>query len=358
MKKSQYVKLIICTLVAVLGIFSFVIETLLDDALINIFDNFGVAPKKDNLIVHFIDVGEGDAMAINFPNGQVALVDTGNIDTASDVMMYIDNYVINNKNDRVIDYIFITHCDSDHTGGLKRIVNNYDVKNVFRPRQYTNLESTIDYGYESSVESYVEGISAVKQKDCNLTVAVDGMQFSVGGVTIQLFSPLVQFEDSNDYSYFIKMTYKQKSILFTGDASSEVEELIMAGHYKELKSDYLKVAHHGSAYSTCANFVKCVSPKFAIISVGINRFGHPTETVLEKLENVGAQVFRTDIMGNICIDITQGLEQENQYATINICTQWGFWCVIIEFVNTLLVAKIVSKQLIGHIKSKKIKTKN
>lgn len=358
MKKSQKIKLIVCFLVAVLGIFSFAIEGPINIAIDKMMSNLSIIIKQDNLVVHIINVGEGDAMAVNFPNGQVALIDTGLEETAGDVMEYIDTNVINDQKDKVIDYIFISHCDSDHTGGLTRIINNYDVKNVYRPRQYASFEDPIQCGYEATNQAYTSGISAIIEKDINLNVVVDEMTLDIGGVTLKFFSPYIQYEDSNDYSYFLKMMYKGKSFLFTGDASTTVEEDIMSEHSKELKSDYLKIAHHGSKYSTSAEFVACVQPKYAIISVGNNRYGHPTSIVLTNLQNVGAEVLRTDQNGNMAIKMIDEKLLTDTYYLTGIPLSWGLLCIVLEIVDLIVVIKFVPIAIENRRKTKKLTTKN
>lgn len=357
MKKSQKIRLIVCLLVAVLGIFSFAIESSINIAIDKMMSYLSIVVKQDNLVVHIIDVGEGDAMAVNFPNGQVALIDTGLEDTADVVMEYIDTKVINDQKDKVIDYIFLSHCDSDHAGGLTRILNNYDVQKVYRPRQYASFETPIEYGYEATNQAYTSGIATIIEKDISLNVVVDEMKLDIGGVVLKFFSPLIQYKDSNDYSYFLKMTYNEKSFLFTGDASATVEEDIMTEHAQELKSDYLKIAHHGSKYSTSADFVACVQPKYAVISVGNNRYGHPTSVVINNLTGVGAQIFRTDQNGSMAIKMLDEDMLTDVYYLTGIPLSWGLLCIILEVFDLIIVAKFVPIAIQNRRKIKKMTTK-
>lgn len=358
MKKSQYVQLIFGGLVALLGIFSVLFVNNINNMFQSIMDMCNVVVKEDELIVHFINVGSGDAIAINFPNGEVALIDTGLVDTATDVMNYIDNNVINENLDRTIDYIFISHCDNDHTGGLKRIVENYNVQTVYRPRQYAGFESAIPFGYEATNDEYADGILAIKHKGIELELVVDNMIIDVGGVELKFFSPLRQYDNSNDYSYYVKMSYGGKSFLFTGDASDSVEREMVRLYNDELKSDYLKVAHHGSKNSTCATFVDCVKPKYAVISVGENRFGHPTEQVLFRLESVGAEILRTDLMGNIVINLSSEMSYTGEYVSMEYGLIWQEICVSIEALNIVFVVKLLIKTIQKHKKIKKLSIKN
>lgn len=359
MKNKKIVKLIIVSLIAFLGIFSFAYESFVNSVISQFLSSRQIYDDYGQLSVHFVDVGEADAIAINFPNGDVGMIDCGDESKSSLVMSYIDQFVLTGKRNNHINYFFFTHCDNDHIGGIKRIVSNYDVDAVYRPRQYCSFETIEDKnGYISTSETYEDTITAINQKEIKLTTVFDNMEFFVGDTNIKIFCRNKRYEDSNDCSYFIKITYKNQSILFTGDASSQVESDVMELHADELKSDYLKVAHHGSKYSSSAEFLACVRPKVAIISVGNNIYGHPTEATLSRLDACGAKVYRTDIDGSVLVNLGESSKVLNDsYAKDSFGLDCGTLFIIIEIFNLIVIQKEFVLAIKNRKKLKKLRTK-
>ena len=359
MKKKQIIKLIIVSLIALLGVFSVFWKDVIDKNINRYLSSRNIYQSQQKLSVHFIDVGEADAIAIKFPNGEVGLIDSGDEDDTENVMSYIYEHIINDKKSKKINYLFFTHCDNDHIGGLKRIVNHYDVQNVYRPRQYCSFEQVEDeYGYLSTSEIYADAISTINEKGVHLTTVVDNMELFVGTAKIKLFRPYKKYLASNDYSYFIKITYQNQSILFTGDASSTVENDVIALHENELQSDYLKVAHHGSKFSSSAQFLAIVQPQVAIISVGTNMYGHPTEAVISRLQEVGAEILRTDIEGSILVNIGQSSTVFlSNYFEVSFIWKYGTLVTVVEIVCIIVIIKEVVLTIKSNKKSKKILTK-
>ena len=359
MKKSKLAKLILISLIAILGVFSVCFEDVINSNINRYLYSRGIYQPKDELSIHFIDVGEADAIAINFPNGEVGMIDTGDENSAQKVMSYIDQYIVNTSKHKKIDYLFFTHCDSDHIGGLKRIVNNYQVKNIYRPRQFCSFETTDDKNaYISTSEIYADTIKTIHQTASNLITIWDGMEFCVGQTSIQIFASNKRYVDSNDYSYFIKLTYNNQSILFTGDASSVVENDVIELYGNALKSDYLKVAHHGSKFSTSLDFLSYVQPKVAIISVGINNYGHPAEETLARLSQCGTKIYRTDIDSSVLINMGQSAKiLKSSYAKDNFYLNCGSLCIIIEIFDLIVIQKEFVLAIKNRKKLKKLLTK-
>lgn len=354
-KKGKYISLIAFTL---LMLFSLPFSTFINSLINKTLDKTKIVSKNDQLLIHFINVGEADAMAINFPNGEIAIIDTGRSESIYQFLSYVDDNVINSKRDKIIDYLFFTHCDTDHIGGLTSVLARYDVKNVYRPRQFSDIEEVSDiYGYVTSGEEYRKCITDITNEGCNFTIVTDNMVINIGEVELKIFSPYKKYTSSNEYSYLIKLTYRNKSVLFTGDASEKVEADIMAMHYMELDSDILKVAHHGANDSTSIDFLQCVSPEYAVISVGSNLYGHPTEAVLNKLSTCGVTVFRTDNDGNILLKLTNNIEFLTDYYSFTpLEITWTKVCVLIILIELLIVLLDIVKFVIKYIKKKKLQS--
>ncbi|MBQ8430960.1 MAG: MBL fold metallo-hydrolase [Clostridia bacterium] len=280
----------------------------------------GSIASYNNLLVHFISVGQADAIAINFPNGEVAVIDTGSEYSNKKVVDYINNYVISNKHNKKIDHLFYTHADTDHTGGLIALLNNYDCLNIYRPLQYASFEQNkSELGQIVDNENYEKAVDLIYKETKDQIFIENNLNFYVGEVLIQIFYPVYNRKDSNEYSYFIKLSYKSKSVLFTGDVTAEGEEYALSQFGSELDSDVLKVAHHGSDSSSSLNFLNAVSAETAVISVGKNNFGHPTSAVLNNLTNSGVKnIYRTDSSGNVLIEINKDiLVHQNDYFISN-----------------------------------------
>lgn len=245
---------------------------------------------QKNNILEFIalDVGQGDAILIKTPYEQNILIDGGP-----------DNSVIYRlgKNlpfyDRTIDLMVLTHPDPDHLTGLIEVLKRFKVKKVL-------LNS-----FSDSDPNCLIWQKLIKEKGIEQQIGQAGQVINFGqDLEIKILYPEESYfnrdiDDFNVASLILKLVYKNTSFLLMGDAPKEAEErLILKG--VDLKVDVLKVGHHGSKNSSGLDFVKMVSPKYAIISVGLNnRFGHPTRRVLKTLKEFNVEILRTDEMGDI-----------------------------------------------------------
>ncbi|QGP93621.1 Metallo-beta-lactamase superfamily protein [Neomoorella glycerini] len=236
------------------------------------------------LRVHYLDVGQGDAILVQMPDGKNILIDGGTSDAGPDVVQKLKQYGV-----EILDFVIGTHPHEDHIGGLDLVINSFPVGKVYLPRVTHNTDS------------YRDLLLAIKNKGLKATEAKAGVALPLEGSIQALFvSPARKtYEDLNDYSAVLHLTYGQTAFLFTGDAGTTVEEEMLAGG-KPLKADVLKVAHHGSRYSTSTAFLKAVAPWYAVISVGKgNDYSHPHAQTLQRLQKAGVKIYRTDRDGTI-----------------------------------------------------------
>ena len=315
--------------------------------------------SNNKLIVHFIDVGQGDAIAINFPNGEIGIVDTGLVYSSNYFIKYLKNYVLPQANDNVIDYLFYTHADADHTGGIKSLLFNFEVKNIFRQRQYAYFESLEDINdvyFDDTAGEYAKTMTSIYEEvnnGANLVKIENEMCLDIGESKIKIFYPIINSKSSNNFSYYIKLEYKDSSFLFTGDTDSAYEKEIVKSYGDELDCDVLKVAHHGSDTSTSLEFVNCVSPNYAVICVGENNYGHPTSAVINNLKGGGVgSILRTDLNGNILfvvendISVISGVfyisKIEFKYVQLAWCLTFFIVCWLAYFVVFKIMFNIQS----------------
>jgi competence protein ComEC len=239
------------------------------------------------LKIHYIDVGQGDSILIQTPEGNTMLIDGGPASSASNLVSYIKKQGVTK-----INVIVATHPHEDHIGGLISVLNSFEVDNI------------IDSGVSHTTQIYKNYLSAIQSKNINFVNWNLGQQFEIGqGAIFKIIGPLTKSSsDLNNSSIVIYLTYNNSSFLFTGDAESTEEgEIISSG--ENLKADVLKVGHHGSSSSSSLKFLKAVSPTIAIISCGAgNSYGHPHDITLKNLTDIGPVIYRTDLTGTVVIE--------------------------------------------------------
>ena len=248
-------------------------------------------PKE--LKINFIDVGQGDSCLITTPQNKKVIVDSGgseSYDVGKNVLL---PYLLDKRITK-IDYIMISHFDTDHCKGFEYVLENLKVKNVIISKQ------------SETSENFKQIMKIIRKKRINLIVVQKGSKIKIDNfTTVDIISPHSEniADNMNDNSIVAKLEAYNFSILFTGDASEKIEKELIKEKIN-LKSDILKVSHHGSKTGTSEEFLKSVKPKIALIGVGENnKFGHPTEDVIKRLTENKVKIYRTDRNGEISIKI-------------------------------------------------------
>ena len=248
--------------------------------IIIIFNLLNLLPK--DLRIYFIDVGQGDSTLILTPKGNSILIDGGGSETGSfDVGEKILLPYLLDRGVTKIDYMMISHFDSDHVGGLFSILENLRVEHVLISKQ----------GKES--ENYKHFLEISKRKKIKVIYVEAGDRINIEkNMFFEILFPtrnLISENILNNNSIVARLVYKNIKILFTGDIEEIAEKELIKLYSKtnKLRADILKVAHHGSKSSTIASFLKLVNPRISLIGVGAtNTFGHPNIGVLERLEQI------------------------------------------------------------------------
>jgi competence protein ComEC len=213
------------------------------------------------------------------------LIDAGNNNDGVAVVTYLKKQGVN-----TIDLLVGTHPHEDHIGGLDTVINNLTIKEIYMPK------------VAHTSQTFKDVLTAIQAKNLTVTTPVAGSSINIDpSIKLEILAPNSQtYDDFNNYSIVLKLTYKNTSYLFTGDAEYTSENETLAKHKTSLNSDVLKVGHHGSNSSTSSAFLNAVSPKYAVISVGAgNSYGHPSELTIDSLNNAGVQIYRTDEVGTI-----------------------------------------------------------
>ena len=246
------------------------------------------AASSTQAMIYYLDVGQGDSELIRLPGGENILIDTGTGETADKLVSLLQELGV-----KRVDHLIATHPHEDHIGGMESVVRKIPVGKIYMPKVADKQIPT--------TRTYEGLIDAISDKKLKITQAKAGMTIPLSGqAKLELLAPNgTQYDDLNNYSVVAKLTYGQKTFLFTGDAEKLSEKEMLNKNY-DLKCDVLKCGHHGSSSSTSAAFLKAVSPQFAVISCGLNNdYGHPNKEVLSRLQKAGVKVYRTDLQGTI-----------------------------------------------------------
>lgn len=244
--------------------------------------NLNTSNSSDVLEVHFIDVGQGDSVLIEKDNVSM-LIDAGENNKGNVVVDYLKS-----QNIKELDYVIGTHPHSDHIGGLDTVINSFEVDHVIMPEVTNNTKT------------YEDVMMALEENNLTITPAKVGDEYDLGSASFTVVAPNASsYEELNDYSVGIKLTFGRNEFLFSGDAEMFSEEEMLKNGI-DLSCDVLKLSHHGSEYSSCEDFLEAVNPTYAIICVGKNNdYGHPHAKTLQAMLEHNIKVYRTDEQGNI-----------------------------------------------------------
>jgi beta-lactamase superfamily II metal-dependent hydrolase len=278
MKKS-YLALIAAVIISVAGVGTYRHNSS-EDAPVNL-------SGEETLSVHYIDVGQGDSEFIRFPDGRNMLIDAGTSKAGEELLSYLDSQKVQR-----IDYLIATHPHADHIGSMSDVVKKYDIGEIYMPKA------------AATTKTYENLLTEIDKKGLSINTARANVDIiNENGLSAIILAPNSQsYEDLNNYSAVVKLVYGNNSFLFTGDAE-DISENEMLSAYADLKSDILKIGHHGSHSSTTDAFLDAVSPAAAIISCGKdNSYGHPHTETLNALSKRNITVYRTDQDGSIVLD--------------------------------------------------------
>ena len=243
---------------------------------------------RDKMYVSFIDVGQGNCTLLKCGDKAI-LVDSGEVGAAQTVINYIKN-----QNIKTLDCVLVTHPHSDHMGAMTKLLYEFKIKDVIMPEIPEEIIPTS--------KTYEKFLVAVSENAENVIAAKPDETFSYGEMKMEIFAPLRDYEDLNDMSAVTRISYGDTSVMFTGDATATVEKDLLKKNI-DYSATILSVGHHGSKTSSSEKWLKAVDPKYAVICCGLNNdYGHPHQSVVNRLEEFGIKTYRTDLLGTIVFE--------------------------------------------------------
>lgn len=302
-----------------------------------------VDKNVDNLVIHYIDVGQGDATFIELPNNETMLIDAGEKEYEDKVLNYIEDLKY-----KKVDYVIGTHPHSDHIGGLKNIIDNLEIGKVYLPKA------------SNTSKTYINLLKSISNKGLKVTTAKAGETvIDSDNLSVKILAPnSSNYSSLNDYSIVLRIVYKNRSFIFMADAEVLSENEILNSGF-EVKSDVIKVGHHGSNTSSGVKFLNKVMPSYAIISVGVdNSYYHPHPSILKRYKKLGSKVYRTDEEGNIIlISDGEGIEINSRGKVIDSSNTFDNTSSISEESSSLELVSITDSIKLGDEVTLKMKGK-
>ena len=235
---------------------------------------------QEDLLVDFIDVGQADSILIRNQD-EVMLIDAGTNEVGETIVNYLEKLGITK-----INYLIGTHPHEDHIGGLDQVINNFDIEQIYMPK------------IETTTKTFEDVLEAIENKNLTVIAPNKGDKIELGQAVGKFMTePILDKDNLNLSSLVLRLEFGNTSYLFMGDAEEENEKTI-----NWPKTDVLKVGHHGSNTSSGESFLEQVHPQYAIIMVGKdNSYGLPKQEIIDKLNNIGSEIYRTDEDGTIQI---------------------------------------------------------
>lgn len=248
------------------------------------FANIDKNESFKDLKVHFLNVGKADSAYIRYKDYNI-LIDAADKEPLDTVCEYLSREGVSK-----LDLVIVSHPHRDHIGQMDKVINKFEIGKFIEPDIPDNIIPT-SVTYEKMLEALVN-------KNVKVKVAHANDSFKIGDLKFEILGPISSHKNLNNNSLVVRMVYKSVSFLFTGDAE-EFEETEIVKSNRVIKSDVLKVGHHGSKTSSSLKFLKKVSPKYAVISVNSEPVTRSRQIILDRLKSVGTKIYRTDLNGNI-----------------------------------------------------------
>ncbi|SET71856.1 Metal-dependent hydrolase, beta-lactamase superfamily II [Oceanobacillus limi] len=248
--------------------------------------------KFDEMSVHFINVGQGDSIFIQTPNGQHILVDGGPPKAGKKIVKYLEEQGIKD-----IDLMIATHPDKDHIGGLPRVMKDIDTTKI------------IDSGKLHTTQTYARYLNQIRKEKIPMKIAKENEKIKIDPlIDITILNAYKKGKNNNESSLALKISYDEIDFLLLSDIEKEQEKKLIEKY--DVQSEIIKVAHHGSKTSSSLEFLKEVNPQVALLTYSrTNDYGHPVNRVIENLYDINAHIYSTAVFGDIVIR-TEG---ENYY---------------------------------------------
>ena len=348
-KKNKLILLIGLIILNILLLISLCFSSTIEKYINNCYFNFDENIVNSKTQIHFIDVGQGDCTVFILPDGKVALIDTGASLAQEKVIKYLNAIGLDKGSN--IDYLILTHTDSDHIGNAEKIIKEYNIKNIYMPKVYSRFEvesNLVKYDYKIDYSSLWYNTCLAINSEVNSyhkfynekDLIIENSLYNYSFVFYAPFED--KYSDSNNYSPIIIFKSYDFKFMFVGDIDSKVESEFIS-YYASIKNsldiDVLKVSHHGSKNSTSSEFLNFVNPEKAIISCGKdNSYFHPSNEVINRLTNCGCEILRTDTTSSVICGVSnQKLYFQTSYDNIGFSYFYWWYVVVSSLVLSIIL---------------------